>query len=186
VLVYIPHLSSDLDLAGEPLIRELAGNVPAGVPYFCLDLRGMGESQPNTCGPDTFSDPYGCDYMYAIHGLMLDDPLVAQRVHDLLTVFDWLEALGYPKIHLVARGHGSIPAALAALLDRSVVEVRMKHMLRSYADIAEADRSNWPLSAYLPGVLKQFDLPDLRAELEMTTRAAFEDPWGPEDFKFKS
>jgi dienelactone hydrolase len=184
VLVYVPHLSSDLDLAREPLIQNLAAKVPDGTPYFCVDLRGMGESQPNTCGLNTFSNAYGCDFMYAIHGVMLDDPLVAQRVHDLLAVFDWLEEHGYPRIQLAARGHGTIPAVLAALLDRRVVEVRMQNMLRSYAEIAEADRSNWPLSSYLFGVLKHFDLPDVREELIASRRAAFDILWGPEEFKF--
>jgi len=32
--------------------------------------------------------------------------------------------------------------------------------LTSYAEVAETEDYNWPLSAFLPGVLRAFDLPD--------------------------
>lgn len=182
VLLYVPHLSSDLDLSGEPLLHDLAGKVPAGKPFFCADLRGMGDSQPNTCGPDTFRSPYGCDYFYAVHGVMLDRSLVAQRVHDLLSVVDWLADHGYRRVHLAARGHGSVPAALAALLDDRIVRVTLKNPLVSWSAIAEADRNNWPLSAYQPAVLRHFDLPDVYAELEARKSLVLTEPWGPMDF----
>ncbi len=32
--------------------------------------------------------------------------------------------------------------------------------MTSYAEVAETEDYNWPLSAFLPGVLRAFDLPD--------------------------
>lgn len=183
-LLYVPHLSTDLDLAGEPLLQELAGKVPVAKPFFCADLRGMGDSQPNTCGPDTFRQPYGCDYFYAVHGIMLDRPLVAQRVHDLLSLLDWLQDNGYPKVHLVARGHGSVPSALAALLDDRVVQVTLKNPLTSWSAVAETERTHWPLSAYLHGVLKQFDLPEVYADLERRKSLTMQSAWGAQEFSY--
>ena len=47
--------------------------------FYACDVRGIGESRPDTCGVNQFLDPYGSDYFYAIHGLMLDRPYVGRR-----------------------------------------------------------------------------------------------------------
>jgi hypothetical protein len=45
----------------------------------------------------------------------------------------------------------------------------LKNALTSYADIAEAEQYNWPLSCLLPNILTKFDLPDCYHELEKKT-----------------
>ena len=65
--------SADAELRNEPLIKELLGatagsssSVPDGdTPFYAVDLRGVGESRPDTCGSDQFLSPYGSDYFYA-------------------------------------------------------------------------------------------------------------------------
>ena len=59
--------------------------------YAC-DVRGIGESRPDTCGSDQFTKPYGSDYFYAVHSLMLDRPYAGQKTLDVLRVLDWLKA----------------------------------------------------------------------------------------------
>ena len=133
----------------------------------CGDDDGCGGlcDVPDTCGADTFLQPYGADYFYAAHALMLDRPCPAQRVHDVLSVIDWLASNGHTEVHLVARGWGAIPATFAAVLSDAVSQVTLKHALTSYAEVAEAEQYDWPLSALMPGVLKTFDLPDCYAAL---------------------
>ena len=158
-VLYVSHLSSDAELREEPLIREMLAAEPGSAFYAC-DVRGVGESRPDTCGPNSYLNPYGSDYFYAIHALMLDYPYVGQKTFDVLRVLDWLIGCGHTEIHLAAMGWGALPATFSALLCPQVVQVTLKRALSAYADIAESETYQWPLSTFAPGVLKKFDLPD--------------------------
>ncbi|MGC9329964.1 MAG: hypothetical protein ACP5I1_20175, partial [Candidatus Hinthialibacter sp.] len=174
-ILYIAHLSSDAELRDESFIRELVEAEP-GAALFTCDVRGIGETLPNTCG-NNFFDPYGCDYFYAIHSLMLDSPYIGQRTFDVLRVIDWLLSLNHNNIHLAAKGWGALPAAFAALLSGAVKQVTLKNALTSYADMAETEYYEWPLSTIIPNILEHFDLPDCYRELEKK-RLRIIDPWG--------
>lgn len=175
-ILYVAHRSSDLELQQEPLIREVLDSSPE-TPLFTCDVRGIGESMPDTCGSRTFDQPYGCDFFYAIHSLMLDRPYVGQKTLDVLRVLDWLAAHGYTDVHLVATGWGALPGTFAALLSPRVRQVTLKHALTSYADVAEAETYRWPLATLLPNVLAHFDLPDCYAALQSKMLRQVE-PWG--------
>lgn len=164
-VLYVSHLSSDAELREEPLLRELLAS-EANASFYTCDVRGIGESLPNTCGENHFFMPYGNDYFYAGHSLMLDWPYVGQKTFDVLRVLDWLKFYGHTEIHLAAKGRGAIPATFAALLADNVVQVTLKNALTSYTDIAEAEHYAWPLSCQLPNVLTKFDLPDCYRALE--------------------
>jgi dienelactone hydrolase/pimeloyl-ACP methyl ester carboxylesterase len=176
-VLYVSHQSSDAELRDEPLLAELVKAEPQSAFYTC-DVRGIGDSQPNTCGTNTYLTPYGCDFFYAAHGNMLDRPYVGQRTHDVLCVLDWLAANGHREVHLVGKGWGALPATFAALLAPGVVQVTLKNALRSYTEVAVAERYQWPLSALLPGVLKEFDLTDCYRALAAKKLRQL-DPWGP-------
>ena len=176
-ILYVAHLSSDAELRDEPLIRDLLKGEP-GVPLFACDVRGVGETRPNTCGPNSFRHPYGSDYFYAIHSLMLDRPYLGQKTHDVLRVLDWLAAAGHGDVHLAGKGWGALAATFAALLSDQVTRVTLKNALTSYADVAESEEYTWPLSTFLPGVLERFDLPDCYRALA-AKRLRQIDPWGP-------
>ena len=111
-VLYVAHHSSDAELRDEPLIRQLLAEDPAAVFYAC-DVRGIGESRPDTCQPNSFLDPYGSDYFYAIHSLMLDRPYAGQKTHDVLRVLDWLKNCRHTEVHLAALGWGAVPATFA-------------------------------------------------------------------------
>jgi dienelactone hydrolase len=164
-ILYVPHLSSDTELRHETFLRELPEREPESAFYTC-DVRGCGESQPDTCGQDSFLQPYGSDYFYAIHALMLDDPYPAQRVRDLLRVIQWLTSHGHEQVHLVAKGRGTVHAAIAALLSAEVVQVTLQDALPSFHEVATSETYDWPLSCFILDVLKHVDLPDIYRELE--------------------
>ncbi|MEW6304520.1 MAG: prolyl oligopeptidase family serine peptidase [Verrucomicrobiota bacterium] len=176
-VLYVSHQSSDAELREEPLVRELMKAEPEAVFYTC-DVRGIGESRPDTCGTNTFLNPYGSDYFYAVHSVMLDHPYAGQKTHDVLRVLTWLKASGHTDIHLAAKGWGAIPATFAALLSGDVKQVTLKNALTSYSDVAEAELYKWPLSSLVPGVLHKFDLPDCYRALEGKKLRMIE-PWGP-------
>ena len=174
--LYVSHHSADVELRSEPLIKELLTDEDA--PFFACDLRGIGESRPDTCGSDQFLNPYGSDYFYSSYSLMLGRPYVGQKTLDLLRVLDWLASLGHREVHLAARGWGAIPAAYAAVLRPAVTQVTLKQGLASYAAIAESENYNWPLSALTPGILARFDLPNCYRELDQTRKLQQLDPQG--------
>jgi len=156
-ILYVAHQSSDAELRNEPLIAELLKAEPDST-FYAFDVRGIGESQP--CGKGLFLAPYGCDYFYAIHSIMLDRPYIGQKTYDVLRVLDWLKSCGHEEVHIVGKGWGALPATFAAVLSNQVKQVTLKNALTSYSDIAESETYNWPLSTLLPNVLKYFDLPD--------------------------
>ena len=158
-ILYVAHLSSDAELREEPLIQELRKQEPA-TPFFTCDVRGIGESLPRTTRIDSFHSPYGSDYFYAIHSLMLGRPYLGQKTWDVLRVLDWLGGLGHRDVHLVGSGWGALAATFAAVLSDQVTRVTLKNALTSYAAVAESEDYSWPLSALLPNVLARFDLPD--------------------------
>lgn len=176
-ILYVAHHSSDAELRDEPLITELLKDEPHSTFYTC-DIRGIGESRPDTCGQGQFQRPYGNDYFYAIHSLMQDHPYVGQKTFDVLRILDWLKSHGHKEVHLVGKGWGSIPAAFAALFADWVAQVTLKNALTSYREIAEAESYAWPLSSLVPGVLARFDLPDCYRALPGKKLRQI-DPWGP-------
>lgn len=163
-ILYISHHSCDAELRNEPMIRMLLSEEPDSE-FFAVDVRGIGESRPGTCGENQFLEPYGSDYFYAIHSLMLGTPYPYQRAFDILRVIQWLTEHGRTEIHLAALKWGTVPATLAAVVSDHVKQVTLKGSMTSYSDVAESDHYDWPLSTLIPNVLSSFDLPDCYAAL---------------------
>ncbi len=163
-VLYVAHRSADVELRTDPWLKEVCAAEPTAAIYAC-DVRGIGESQPILSTPGNPAKG-GTDYLHAGYGLLFDYPTAGQRTHDLLRVLDWMASYGHEEVHLVARGWGAIPATFAAVLHERITQVTLKHALKSYADVAETERYQWPLSAIVPGVLQAFDLPDCYRELE--------------------
>jgi dienelactone hydrolase/pimeloyl-ACP methyl ester carboxylesterase len=163
-ILYVSDLSADAELREEPLIRELLAGEPEATLYAC-DVRGTGESQPDTCDENSFLGPYGSDYFYSSHSFMLDAPILGMKTHDVLLVLDWLTSFGHSSVHLAGRGRGAMVAAFGALLSAHVSRVTLKNALDSYTSIAESEAYRLPTSSILPGVLSQIDLPDVYREL---------------------
>ncbi|MBA4192172.1 MAG: hypothetical protein C0467_29705, partial [Planctomycetaceae bacterium] len=165
-ILYVSHHSADAELREEPLLTELVKAEPKTA-FYAMDVRGVGESRPDTCGgTNQFLTPYGNDYFYAIHGIMLDRPYVGQKTFDVLRVIDWLADIGHKEVHLVAKGCGTIPATFAAVLANRVTRVTLKNALSSYHDVATSETYTWPLSSFVQGVLGSFDLGDCYESLK--------------------
>jgi cephalosporin-C deacetylase-like acetyl esterase len=174
-ILYVAHLSSDAELRDEPLI---AGSIAAdpNTDFYTVDVRGIGESRPDTCDENSYFDPYGSDYFYAIHSIMLDRPYIGQRTHDVLRVVDWLGQAGHDEVHLMGKGWGAIPATFAGVLSDRVTQVTLKNAPTSYSEIAESKTYAWPLSTFVPNILASFDLPDCYRILK-AKRLSQVEPW---------
>ena len=178
-VLYISHHSADAELRDEPLVQELLATSP-DVAFFACDVRGIGDSQPDTCGVNQFLARYGSHYFYAAYSFMLDRPLLGQRVHDVLRVVQMLAAAGHEEIHLVGNGWGALPAAFAGLLSPAVKQVTLKHALTSFHEIAIHEDQQWPYATMLQDVLAKFDLPECYAQLAAKNLRQIE-PWGAAD-----
>ena len=163
-VLYIAHHSSADELRKEPFIRDLL-KAESESEFFTCDVRGIGESRPDTCGVNQFLVPYGNDYFNAVHSLMLDSPLLGQKVLDVMSVLDWLKGNGFTEVHLTAKGWGTLPALFAAMLTPKIKQVTLKNALSSYKELACSECYDWPLSSMLPNVLDSFDLPECYAQL---------------------
>lgn len=173
-LLYVSHMSADEELRNETFLLDIISKEPDSAVFAC-DVRGIGESKPNTCGND-FLEAYGNDYFYSGYSTMLDYPYVGQKTFDLLRIINLLKSYGHEEIHIVGKGWGAIPATFAALLSDTVTQITLRNALTSYDDIAENEEYNWPLASLLPGVLKTFDLPDCYRALETKMLLQIE-PW---------
>jgi cephalosporin-C deacetylase-like acetyl esterase/pimeloyl-ACP methyl ester carboxylesterase len=178
-VLYVSHRSADAELRAEPLVKDLLAAEPDAA-FYAMDVRGIGESQPDTCGTGQFLRPYGSDYFLSAHGLMLGRPYLGQRTHDVLRVIDWLKAIGHEEVHLAGRGWGAQPAAFAALLHDGVKAVTLKNALSSYLELAQTEDYKWPYAVMLPNVLAHFDLPDIYTALQ-PKKLKNDSPWGALD-----
>ena len=178
-VLYVSHRSADAELRDDPFVQELVAS-SAGAAFFACDVRGIGDSQPDTCGANQFLGRYGSHYFYSAYISMLDRPLLGQRAFDVLRVIQLLTAAGHTEIHLAGRGWGTLPAAFAALLSKDVKKVTLKHALTSFHDIAIHDDQQWPNAFMLPHALEHFDLPDCYTALKSRDLRLIE-PWGAAD-----
>ncbi|QDV26310.1 alpha/beta hydrolase family protein [Aureliella helgolandensis] len=168
-ILYVPHRSSDQELRESLWLREQLED--AEVPVFTCDVRGIGESLPNTCGTNTFDDSYGCDYFYAVHGLMLGRPYLGQKVWDVLRTLQWMEVYGYEEVELVGQGWGALIATFVAVLSEQVQGLRIHDRPPAFTKIAMEEHYEMPLAYLLPGVLESFDLSDCDHALRSKLRS---------------
>jgi len=178
-VLYISHRSADAELRSDPFVKELIA-AATDAAFFACDVRGMGDSQPDTCGANQFLGLYGSHYFYAAYSQMLDRPLLGQRVLDVLRVIQLLAAAGHTEIHLAGQGWGALPAAFAALLNPAVKQVTLKHALASFHDLASHEDQQWPNAFMLPHVLAHFDLPACYEALQKQNLKLIE-PWSAAD-----
>ncbi len=168
----LPHLASEDDLGSDAWTQS---RNPAGTLY-ALDVRGLGESRPEPQGPGGFFEPYGMDYMLHGHGILFGESFLGRRVFDLLRTLELLCEAGASEIRLYGRGQGALLALFAGILHPAVTRVELRHGPSSYRDWTRAPLVAWPAANVPRGVLRWFDLPDLRRLLG--DRLTCSEPWG--------
>ena len=186
--LYVADQSGDHELPNEPLVAEALGQLKDRALYVC-DVRGIGESRPATCGTGSYYSAYGNDYFYASHAIMWGTSVPAQRAWDILRVLAFLRAAGHRRVHLAARGWGTVPATFAALLHLAsppdagpsirLQRLTLKRPLRSFTEVASVPVYDWPLSSLVPNLLRHADLPDCYAALRKRVELALIAPVGP-------
>lgn len=131
--------------------------------FWCLDVRGLGSQMVNDEDPYVI---YGHDYMAAGHSVLYGETLLGDRVRDVLMSLRLLKAEGGARsFKLVGRRQGAVLALLAAALDSDVESVVGVEAPESFLALAAAPYTLWPAVNFPHGVLKSFDLPDVRSYL---------------------
>ena len=158
----------DLD---EAMRGEVAADAVArGMRVLAISVRGTGESAPKVRLNEQLALLFGHDWQEALFGVLLDRPLLGQKVHDVLAVIAWAnETYGANvSIHLhgrAATGPVALHAAVLAESERKIAAVTLADSLTSWQSLVQARFHARELANVVPGALVHYDLPDLAAAL---------------------
>jgi cephalosporin-C deacetylase-like acetyl esterase len=150
-----------IDDAGKSAaIHELLPIVNAGEAVLAVDVRGYGESSvaPAVRGG------YSADYARAMRALLVGRTLTGLQVTDALAAFEYLRGLSRidaRRIRIAGRGGGGVVARIAGALEPRIAAVAAERSLVSWMEMARSRTHRVPASLVVPGVLRDFDLPDL-------------------------
>ncbi len=144
--------------AGDPLSLAEGGYI-----VLAVDPRGWGESAPEH--PKTpGSEGYPIDYQTAMRALLVGKTWVGMQVDDLLRSFDYLASrpdVDPKRIAVFGKGNGGVLALYAAALEPRVEKVVCERAVLSYMSIVRAKLHENMIGIVVPGVLHDFDLPDV-------------------------
>lgn len=141
--------------------------VEAGYIVMAPDLRGWGESAPrHPMNPG--SSGYSIQYQTAQRALLVGKTLVGMQVDDLLRSFDYLASrpdVDPERISLFGKGDGGTVALYAGALEPRIRKVVAEGSLSSYLSVARWKFHENLERIIVPGVLQDFDLPDVAAAI---------------------
>jgi fermentation-respiration switch protein FrsA (DUF1100 family) len=128
---------------------------------LAIDPRGWGES-----APDKGNSGYSGVWQLAQRAMLIGRPLTGMQVYDVLRAFDYLRArpeVDAGRITVRGDGKGGILALYAGALEPSIAGVESNGSLASYMTLARAVKHASAIDVVVPGVLQDFDLPDVAA-----------------------
>lgn len=139
--------------------------VDKGHVVLALDVRGIGETTPSAKA--WYDTRFGKTGGAATMAYLMGDSLVAMQTEDILLATRYLlERTGANQIEMVATGELTIAALHAAALEPDRYRrVQLEEGLVSWANVVETPQSQNQIPGVVHGVLKVYDLPELRAML---------------------
>lgn len=140
-----------------------------GVNVMAVDVRARGETRVEPNRDD--GDPYdalllGSEAMWARRTLNVGLSLFGGRVFDALRALEYLRTrwdVKPDRVSVTGIGRGGLWALYAAALDQKVERAALLRGLSAYKPLAERRRTNQHFSLYLPGALRDYDLPHVAA-----------------------
>lgn len=162
IQLYIPHLDAvqELGMRQDTEERFLYG----------LDYRGVGECMPTSCSQwKEFFHQYEFDFHYTCIGEMTGLNYLGGRVKDILCTVELLSQ-NCPEIHLEAKGQGTVPALIAAVLSDKIKSVKLSGGPDSWESMVLPvfpDAENSARAIMIEGVLKEFELEDLKKHVTL-------------------
>lgn len=161
--------------AGEGGVIEAI--VRAGNIVLAVDPRGWGES----AAPRRGSESSGMPFQTAMRAMLVGKTVPGMQTGDVLRAFDYLAArhdVDLRRIAIAGTGNGAVLALYAAALEPRIGKVACLRAPESYMQIVRAKMHQGVSEIVVPGVLRDFDLPDVEAAVRPRTiwRAAEERP----------
>jgi cephalosporin-C deacetylase-like acetyl esterase len=140
---------------------------------LAIDVRGWGESAPSALR----TRDYNKSYQTAMRALLVGKTMAGMQTADLLAAFDYLASrsdVNPARITVFGKGKGGVLAMFAAVLEPRIEKVTTENTPASY--MAMVRMKVFPeddlVDAVVPGVLRDFDLPDVRKALGQRLKEA--------------
>jgi hypothetical protein len=121
--------------------------------------------RPSPPGWDDMKSPIlGPFYLLSLRADLVGKTLVGLRVDDVIRATDYLAQrsdVDPKRISAVGSGHLGLVLMHAAVLDSRLRHITVDHVLKSYRSLLEAPMPVGAPEDVIPGVLRQYDIPDL-------------------------
>jgi pimeloyl-ACP methyl ester carboxylesterase len=142
----------------------------AGHAVCAINLRGIGLTTPRfpRGGPNYYGGEVHLDDRFAWTCLVMGRSVVGQRVWDTLRAVDYLVSrpdVDASQIRIAGVESCGLAAMMAALLDDRVRSVLVDRTPASYTSIVDSESYSIKLAWFVPGILRQFDLPQIATVL---------------------
>jgi cephalosporin-C deacetylase-like acetyl esterase len=125
--------------------------------------------RPSPAGTDDMKAPLlGPFYLLSLRADLVGRTLVGLRADDVIRAVDYLASrtdVDPAHISAEAGGHMGLVLLHAAVLDRRIRPVKVDHVLTSYRSLLDAPLPTGAPEDVIPGVLLQYDIPDLERAL---------------------
>jgi cephalosporin-C deacetylase-like acetyl esterase len=154
--------SADASDEGEVTALVRLGNI-----VVAPDLRGWGESA-NRIRPG----PHNGTYQTAMRALLVGKTMLGMQVTDLLATYEYAASrsdVNPAGISVFGKGNGGVAGLFAAALEPRISKTVCEGCLLSYLAMARAKYHHNLVELVLPGVLRDFDLPDVAASIAPRT-----------------
>ena len=138
-----------------------------GRAVLVVEVWGVGAMEPHNLNDYLPYEFYGVHHKFADDLIWLGDSLPALRVFDVTRAIDMITnwpGLKKVDVQIFADGRGGVYGQLASAIDKRIKSIEVAGGMGSYASWVR-DRNYNPhniKSVVLPGMLKYFDLPDLK------------------------
>jgi hypothetical protein len=151
--------------------HEMHAAARQGYAVLAVDLRGLGACRPRlpltsrTLGSNGDQD---MDGNYALAGLILDRPVLGQRVWDFIRSLDYLEQrpdVVSGNIRVVGTAGAGLVALFGAAMDGRPRSLLCEGTLAEFRPMLGAGEVRWGLPWVLTGMLKHFDVANVIATL---------------------
>jgi cephalosporin-C deacetylase-like acetyl esterase len=166
-LVFVPEEGN----SGAVAEQYLAPMAEAGHVVLSIDPRGMGETAPAPGSGSSAQRNYRGFAQNSEVGLFYEalrggTTLVGLRTRDVRRAVDYLltrSEVDPKRIAAAGHGMGGLLVLYGAALDERIQAAAVTGSLVSYASILESELYTHRFSAFVPGVLRDFDLPEVAA-----------------------
>ncbi|MEE4312606.1 MAG: alpha/beta fold hydrolase [candidate division KSB1 bacterium] len=171
------------ELRGQRFLAEACNFLKRGeqlASVLTVDLRGWGDTESADMPYDVASWAHRERWVSFVSAAM-GDHVLAMRIRDALSAFAYLRSLdNIDNDKIVVGGHGLgavVALHVAALHQDEVAGLLYLNGPETFEMLATSDNYNWSVEAFLPQVLKYYDIPELVKHLCMPVLLV--NPMGP-------